>query len=403
MAGLAACPTADAGMLGISNALGAVDCNVGLLVTSSYGRLFGTEGVFGTVLTGLLTLYVGFVALGLMTGRTRLTLSGMVPKVLAIGLVLTFATSWPAYHALVFGLLVGGPEQLATALAGANGDTLGFANRLDLLLDAFATLAKVIGDNVPSSDAKALGPLAGPQIASALVWLSGMMILLASAGALVLTRIVLALLLAIGPVFIVFGLFRQTRGLLEAWLRTSLLFALAPTLTVLAGSAALTLLTPLVDIIAQDPAGAVADLRPIIELFLGSIVYVGLVAMLMWASASLVRGWRFGRSEEEPASFDQVHQAGLPPTTLHGTASASAATLATDARVNGIVVALSRAGRDDMAVQTASIRVEQVAANGSNPISAPGTGSPAGTQRRTEGLAQGLRAARRPHFAGVVQ
>src|ERR1700756_4947019 len=116
-----------------------------------------------------------------------------------------------------------------------------------------------MGDAAPGSSA-ALGPLAGPQMAAALVWISGMLILLASAGALVLTRIVLALLLAIGPVFVVLGLFRQTRGLLEAWLRTTLLFALAPTLAVLAGSAAVALLGPLIGAIADDPAGAINDL-----------------------------------------------------------------------------------------------------------------------------------------------
>ena len=90
---------------GVAHALGSVDCHVGLVVQSGYGQLFGQHGAFGTVLTALLTLYVGFIAIALMTGRTRLTLTGLAPKGLAIGLVLTFATSWPAYHASVYGLL----------------------------------------------------------------------------------------------------------------------------------------------------------------------------------------------------------------------------------------------------------------------------------------------------------
>jgi type IV secretion system protein VirB6 len=395
------CPATGLGeqALGVAHALASVDCRVGLLVTSSYARLFGQSGLFGTVLTALLTLYVGFIAIGLMTGRTSLTLSGMVPRVLTIGLVLTFATSWPAYHAVVYGLLVGGPEQIATALAGGGGSTLGFAERLDTLLDRFADLARTMGDSTPGAS-KALGPLAGPQIAAALVWLSGMMILLASAGALVLTRIVLALLLAIGPLFVVLGLFRQTRGLLEGWLRTTLMFALAPTLTVLAGSAALSLMAPLVDTIADDPATAITDLRPILELFLGAVVYVGLVGMLMWTSASLVRGWRILGSPAEPATAEPP-AAGASATLSVTAGAAGASATPPDPRVGTMLVSLSRESASEAA--PTSIRVEQASAARGEAIPAT-TAASTTPQRRTEGLGQGLRpAARSTHLAGAMR
>ena len=394
-----ACPGFNGQALGVSHALASVDCHVGLLVTSSYGRLFSQNGMFGPTLTALLTLYVGLIAVGLMTGRTRLTLSAMVPKVLGVGLVLTFATSWPAYHAVVYGLLVGGPEQIATALAGGGGSALGFAAQLDALLERFADVAKAMGDAAPGSSA-ALGPLAGPQMAAALVWISGMLILLASAGALVLTRIVLALLLAIGPVFVVLGLFRQTRGLLEAWLRTTLLFALAPTLAVLAGSAAVALLGPLIGAIADDPAGAINDLRPILELFLGAVVYAGLIAMLMWTSASLVRGWRFGSAESEPMTLNpSAVSVGSSPLVLGAGVASSSATVPTDPRVSHMVASLARDGARDA---PSSIRVEQ---STTPRIDAVATTSPASNpQRRAEGLGQGLRPTARPkHFAGAIR
>jgi type IV secretion system protein VirB6 len=403
-----ACPAfADtapgAGGFGVAHALGSVDCHVGLVVQSGYGQLFGQHGAFGTVLTALLTLYVGFIAIALMTGRTRLTLTGLAPKGLAIGLVLTFATSWPAYHATVYGLLVGGPEEIANALSGGHGGALGFAARLDALLDRFAEVAKAMGDTAPGAS-KALGPLAGPQMAAALVWLSAMLILIGSAGALVLTRIVLAFLLAMGPVFIVLGLFRQTRGLLEGWLRTTLMFALAPTLTVLAGSAAVALMAPLLDAIADDPASAITELRPILELFLGAIVYVGLIGMMMWTSASLVRGWRFGIGGDahpqapEPASQLAFSQplAGAGG----GSAAPASAAAAADPRVGQVMVSLTRDGGGDAA--PVSVRVEQAAAPRIEPLA--GESAAPSRQRRTEGLGQGLRpAARLPRQAGAIR
>jgi type IV secretion system protein VirB6 len=402
---VAACPGFDEQALGVAHALASVDCRVGAVVTSSYARLFGQGGAFGAVLTVLLTLYVAFIALGLMTGRTRLTLSGMAPKVMAIGLVLTFATSWPAYQAVVYGVLVGGPQQIATALAGGNGDTVGFAMRLDDVLGRFADVAKTLGDSAPGAS-KALGPLAGPQMASALVWISGMLILLASAGALVLTRIVLALLLALGPIFIVLALFRQTRGLFESWLRTSLLFALAPTLTVLAGSAAIAILGPLIDAIADNPAAAVADLRPIVELFIGSVVYVGLIGMLMWTSASLVHGWKLGRSAEQQnsplAGFEPAPQVSMPPPAAAAAGGRGPSSDATDQRVGQVATALSRDGAGESA--TVSVRVQQ-AASAPRIDTGVATSPAAGGQRRVEGLGQGVRptAARASGLSGAYR
>ena len=66
----AACPGFDEQTLGLAHALTSLDCHIGAVVASSYGRLFGRDGAFGTVLTVLLTLYVAIIALGLMTGRT---------------------------------------------------------------------------------------------------------------------------------------------------------------------------------------------------------------------------------------------------------------------------------------------------------------------------------------------
>ncbi len=401
-----ACPAfldANAGDtgFGVAHALGSVDCHVGLIVQSGYGQLFGQHGLFGTVLTVVLTLYVALVALALMMGRTRLTLSGLAPKVLAIGLVLTFATSWPAYHATIYGLLVGGPEEIANALSGGHGSALNFAARLDALLDRFAEVAKAMGDDAPGAS-KTLGPLAGPQMAASLVWLSAMLILVGSAGALVLTRIVLAFLLAIGPVFVVLGLFRQTRGLLEGWLRTTLMFALSPTLTVLAGSAAVALMTPLVDAIAQDPASAVTQLRPVLELFLGATVYVGLIGMMMWTASSLVRGWRIGGADAEHSSPGAMPHFATPDLVASAAAGARTSTppaMSADPRVAQVTMSLTRDGGAQPA--PVSIRVEQAAAprfEASNGAGAPGS------KRRTEGLGQGLRPTTRlPHQAGTIR
>lgn len=107
------------GSTGISGALISVDCQISHVVESSFARLFGSGGMLGSVLTALLTLYIAFLAYGLMTGRTRMTLTTMSPRVLAIGLVLTFVTAWPAYQTVIYNLLTRGPDEIAAALTGS--------------------------------------------------------------------------------------------------------------------------------------------------------------------------------------------------------------------------------------------------------------------------------------------
>lgn len=390
----AACPSLQGtDALGLSQALASVDCQVGAAVAQSYARLFGTGGLFAAVLTALLTVYVAVIGYGLITGRGGLSLAGLAPKVVTIGLVLTLATSWPAYETLVTGLLVNGPDQIASNLSGDSGHAgAAFAERLDGLFDRFADLAKTIGD-----DKTAGGGPVNAHVAAILVWVSALILLLGTAGALVLTRIVLAVLLAVGPVFVVFALFRPTRGLFDGWLRTACLFALAPMLTVLAGSGALALLEPLLDAIADDPQGAVSQVRPIVELFLGAMVYAGLMAMLVWAAASLVRSWRplSGRSAPRGGSaqrFDAVPAAGCASAASFapGVAGSVRPQAAPAPRIDGVVAALLREDRAGAAASGAS--AARIAAMTPSVIVQAPAGSGGGdARRRAQGLGQSFR------------
>ncbi|MCI3131092.1 type IV secretion system protein [Phenylobacterium aquaticum] len=352
---------------GLSAGLQVLDCQVNLAVAQGYGRLFAGGGTFSAALTSALTLYVAFLALGLITGRTRLSLPALAPRVLTLGLVLTFATAWPAYHAVIYGLLTGGPDQVAQALMGGRGGaTQAFAGRLDILFDGVVQAAQ------------GLGAQAGPntpqvQTALRLLWLSGLVLLLATAGLLVITHVVLAVLLALGPLFVATGLFDATRGLFQGWLRTSVGFGFAPLLVVVGGAGALDLLNPLVVAIADDPAAAVRDLRPVVTLFLAALIYAGLTLTLAWAAFMLTRDWRPAASRE-PAP--------APPESASAQSSARAEVVSgADARVAELV---SGATRD---LRITGVARSAAGTSAPAPAAAPGLG---GTTL-ARGLGQTLR------------
>jgi type IV secretion system protein VirB6 len=329
-------PITLVGETSVSGSIQAMDCHINAAVETGYNRLFGVGGAFGYALTSVLVIYVALLAIGFLTGRTRLTLTMMSPRLVTLVLVLTFVTFWPAYHTIFYGLFMDGPDEVAAALLGQKGSAvLNFAQGLDALFVRFADIAKALENN-PNAQT---GAVAGAALAGAkpmpvtLFWLSGLLLLGSTLGVLILTRMVLYLLLILGPVFIVFGLFSQTRGLFNGWLRTSLVFALAPLLTVLGGTAALLLFLPLINSIGDNPQEAVQAVQPMVILFLGSMIYCAFLFTLMWVSASLVRDWQ-AAVRDKPAtglpSSAALPVYAAPP----GTAALVAASLGGNSRIN---------------------------------------------------------------------
>ncbi len=292
------------GETSVSGALQGMDCHINDAVQTGYDRLFGPGGVFVYALTGMLIIYVALIGYGFMTGRTRLTMAMMSPRIVTMVLVLTFVSVWPAYHAVFYGLLMGGPDEIAAALLGERGSAvMNFAQNLDGLFVKFADIARILDPATTQAAAQhttvqtgvtvagtaALGPRPMPVT---LFWLSGLLLLGSTLGVLILTRLVLYLLLILGPVFILLALFPQTRGLFNGWIRTALVFAMAPLFTVLGGTAALMLFVPLIDSIGNNPQAAAAQVQPMVILFMGSLIYCAFLFVLMWVAANLVKDWQ---------------------------------------------------------------------------------------------------------------
>jgi type IV secretion system protein VirB6 len=280
---------------GLSAALTAIDCQLDAVVHAGYGRIFGDDGALALALRALLVIWVALLGLGLIGGHLRMRTLG--PRLFAFVLVLTFATAWPAYQAVVYGLLVGGPDQIASGFLGAqHGATHAFAAQLDRLFVGLVELGRSF-DAQAGSDAKL-------KLASRMVWSSALLLLCSTVGVLVVARVVLAALLALGPVFIVLGLFRATRGLCEGWLRMALAFALVPMLVTLSGAGLLRVLGPAIDAIARDPLVAAQEQTPLLMLLLGCVIHLGLLLAMAWTASGIVRGWRFGGAASVDARVD---------------------------------------------------------------------------------------------------
>jgi type IV secretion system protein VirB6 len=382
---IAACQQAmNAVGTGVSASLRAVDCAATASAQSAFGRLFGSDGVLLPALTILLTLYVAFFALSLIFGRSRLGISALTPRMLTLGLVLTFATSWAAYQGVVWNLAVGAPDEIAGLLMGTTGSaTDSFASKIDIV---FARLVEASGtEEAPTSTYSPLG----------LLWLGATLLLLGTVGVLVTSKIALAILLAIGPLFVVLALFSGTRGLFVGWLRGLVLLALAPLFAVLGGSMILELAVPVLSALAPTVPGEINPQAAMAFFVLGA-VHVALMAIILSVAATIVSGWTvFGLAGSAAGDGDRrpAGAAGAAPAAAVA-ASAGQARAAAPAPAREIRIARAPlAANDAGAGEGAGERRIKVAATGAPAAAAAAAAAGATPLSRARGIGSRFRAA----------
>ena len=332
------CPAlAGPGSPAIAQALRAVDCMAAETTQVAFGRLFGGDGAMTAALTIGLTIYVALFAIGLLTGRASLNLSAVTPRMMGLGLALTFATSWVAYSSVIWNLLSAGPDWIAAVLLNIKGSaSQAFAERLDVLFAIVADAA----DQARAASAE------GESIPADLLSYAALLLLLGTVGVLVTSRIVLAALLAVGPVFLVLSLFAGTRGLFEGWVKVAVMFALVPLFTVLIGAASVGMLTP---VSAQLGAGEV-ELDLAASVFVAAAVHCALMVLVLKLVAAMTSSWSMkvghavmpqGRDQAETALLAASMRSAVPPSASPTNAGDHPRS---DDRVRAVVAASSRTG-----------------------------------------------------------
>ncbi len=358
-----ACPSAIAADALARDVLASADCLIAGQVEQGYATLLAPGGTFASVLTIALTIYVAIFAYRLILGLTSLTLGEVVPHFVKIGIVFALTTSWPSYQTLVFDTLFHGPQQLADVIvhqaAGAgttSGDVLAALQEVFTRLTdaagaawgqappvAVAATAPVVpvapvAVGSTTAAAAALPQYGAPQFVAALLWLSAAVMMAASVGVLLVVRIVLALLLLFGPVFVAFALFRATRGFAEGWLRATVKFALVPLFALPLIAAVVAVLGPLVAGLDDAPIVGVRD-SPALLILLVVLVFAAVMAQAAQLGAGIAAGIRLPR-----APFGVAARTG----TAAGTATILVDRTPAASRAETIVQAIGIGGRSGL-------------------------------------------------------
>ena len=288
---MAVCPASTRDGM-VEGLIGAVDCHIRVLVQDSYRQLVGPDTLFASVLTGLLTIYIALVGYQILLGRGGLRVTDLPVTVVKIGLVLAFVTSWAAYQTVVFNVMFDGPREILQALlapmaqvgSGFDGDLYRGIER------AYADMTKAATVYGGQASPTANILQGGPSLASGMLWLCGIGMLMTTVGLILAVKIVLAFLLAIGPIFIAFFLFESTRGLFDGWLRMTIAMAVTPLAVNVFGAAMLLMLQPFLTELSINIAKTEFDMGVIVTI----AIIVGIFAFIMGMALRLGAGIAMG-------------------------------------------------------------------------------------------------------------
>jgi type IV secretion system protein VirB6 len=282
----ASCPAADAPL--VQGLIGSVDCQVHGLAQAGYAALSAPGSPVSTLLTVLMTLYVGFMGYRLVLGRGTLRIGDATIAAVKLALVVALATNWALLETLAYDLLFKAPTEVGALLLAqldAGSGKLDPYVRLQFAFDALQEAAQHFATRAGARDAALQG---GPGFAAFAANLGGLVMLLTSLGVVLACKVLLSVLLALAPIIAGLLLFETTRGLVEGWLKAMIALAVLPMIATIALSLQLAMMAPSLKALA-----AMKDVQQFAELDIApavTVLVLSLVFAVVLVAAAVVAG-----------------------------------------------------------------------------------------------------------------
>lgn len=220
-----ACHPIRTGESFLSASLANIDCQGRTIGSYGYGVLSDPSSSASIALTSLMTVFVALLGIRLLMNRSY---SGrdVISDILRVGVVLTLASSWPAWRTVGYDLVMDGPPEVARSIGLASGLPGSRNDQLARLQDAddAIVLMTVYGSGRMTGGVAAGSDLGdtpqGIAVADQFALGIGRTTFLASTiGSFAIVRLGAGLLLAIAPLMAGLLLFSSTTALFSGWLR----------------------------------------------------------------------------------------------------------------------------------------------------------------------------------------
>lgn len=173
-------------------------------------------GGFTGVATTLVTIYVMLWGWSMMRGVITEPVTDGVSRVVRLAIIVGLATNVGLYNGYISDFLWNSPDALASLIASGYSDSTTNANFLDTLFGKAYDFGQAYYEKGYASPG--LLPDYGMVLAAYAVWGFGVVTTAYAAFLLVLSKIVLAVALGVGPLFILFLMFEPSKRLFDAWI-----------------------------------------------------------------------------------------------------------------------------------------------------------------------------------------
>ena len=230
-----ACPNVLSGQSFLTSLIEHVDCQARSIGFYGYGALADPGSPVALALTALLTVFVALFGIRLAFGQPMAG-GTLTMEAARLGLVLTLATSWPAWRVVGYDLLIYGPKEVAQAIMGGAqlpGGRADLIARLQAVDNALASFG-VFGSGrlgVATGDWFQLG-------------LARNTFLVGTVASISIVKLASGVFLALAPLAAILFLFRLSTPIFIGWMRgMAALFFASITIT-LALAAELAILEP---------------------------------------------------------------------------------------------------------------------------------------------------------------
>lgn len=167
------------------------------------------------VATTLLMIYVMLWGWSMMRGVIEEPITDGVTRIVRLSIIVAIAISAGHYSGYVTEWVWQTPDALAKVITGK--DSTSSIQFLDILLDKFFNIADLY--LTKASENKSYGiPDLNLLFCGILVYVFGVLVTAYCAFLLLLAKMALAALLAVGPIFIILAIFEATKKFLDAWI-----------------------------------------------------------------------------------------------------------------------------------------------------------------------------------------
>lgn len=237
-------------------------------------------GAISGVAYSLLMIYMMLWGWTMLRGMISEPITDGAARIIRLAVIVGIALNLGRYNTYIANFLWGSPDAMASIVASGYSSSTNNVQFLDGLMsriydlgDAYWQKANAAGSFIPD-----LGLMA----VAILIWLAGVAATAYGAFLLALSKMALAIILGIGPIFVLLLMFEGTKRFFEAWLGQALNYVFLVVLTAAAIKLILTIIDAYLGVAA---AGAALD--PTIDQALPCLVLCIIGALVMMQLPSI--------------------------------------------------------------------------------------------------------------------